>query len=95
MLYINVYLRVKDSADIASVGELLTAHGRLSRAEPGCVRFDVYHSQSEPAVYLLCEYWDSEASLEQHRLATGYLTIYKPQVIPLVDRTPHPCDLLE
>jgi hypothetical protein len=43
---------------------------------------------------LLCEYWDSEASLEQHRLATGYLTIYKPQVIPLVDRTPHPCDLL-
>ena len=95
MLYINVHLRVKDSADIARVGELLTAHGRLSRAEPGCLRFDVYRSQSEPAVFLLCEYWDSEASLEQHRLATGYLTIYKPQVIPLVDRTPHPCDLLE
>ena len=95
MLYINVHLRVKDSADIARVGELLTAHGRLSRAEPGCIRFDVYHSQSDPPVYLLCEYCDSEASLEQHRLATGYLTIYKPQVIPLVDRTPHPCDLLE
>lgn len=95
MLYINVQLRVKDSADIDKVGELLRAHGRLSRAEPGCVRFDAYHSKSDPAVYLLCEYWDAEASLEQHRLATGYLTIYKPQVIPLVDRIPHMCDLLE
>lgn len=95
MLYINVQLRVKDSADIGKVGELLQAHGRLSRAEPGCVRFDVYHSKSDPAVYLLCEYWDTEASLDQHRLAEGYLTIYKPQVIPLVDRTPHMCDLLE
>ncbi len=94
MLYINVLLRVKDSADIQKVGELLTAHGRLSRAEPGCVRFDVYHSQSDPAVYILCESWDTQASLDLHRLATGYLTIYKPQVIPLVDRTPHPCDLL-
>ena len=95
MLYINIQLRVKDPAEIDKVGELLRAHGRLSRAEPGCVRFDVYHSQSDPTVFLLCEYWESEASLEQHRLAEGYLTIYKPQVIPLVDRTPHPCDLLE
>ncbi len=95
MLYINVQLHVKDSADIHKVGELLQAHGRLSRAEPGCVRFDVYRSKSVPAVYLLCEYWDTEASLDQHRLAEGYLTIYKPQVIPLVDRTPHMCDLLE
>ncbi len=69
-------------------------HCARSRAEPGCTRFDVYHSQSDPSVYLLCEYWESEAALDQHRLATGYLTIYKPQVIPLVDRTPHMCDLL-
>ena len=95
MLYINVQLRVKDPSDVSQVGQLLQAHGRLSRAEPGCVRFDVYHSQSDPQVYLLCEYWESEAALDQHRLATGYQTIYKPQVIPLVDRTPHMCDLLE
>ncbi len=95
MLYINVQLRVKDSGDIDRVGELLRAHGRLSRAEPGCVRFDVFHSNSDPEVYLLCEYWDSEAALDQHRLAVGYMTIYKPQVIPLVDRLPHICDLLE
>ena len=95
MLYINVQLRVKDSGDIEKVGQLLREHGRLSRAEPGCVRFDVYHSQGDPAVYLLCEYWDTPASLDQHRLAQGYLTIYKPQIIPLVDRTPHMCDLVE
>ena len=95
MLYVNVQLRVKDSGDIDKVGQLLQAHGRLSRAEPGCARFDVYHSQGDRHVYLLCEYWDSQAALDQHRLATGYLTIYKPQVIPLVDRIPHMCDLLE
>ena len=94
MLYIHVQLKVKDSADIAKVGQLLQEHGRLSRAEPGCQRFDVYHSQGDPSVYLLCEHWESEADLDQHRLAPGYLTIYKPQVIPLVDRSPHMCDLL-
>lgn len=95
MIYLNIHLRVKDPVDVDKVGALLREQGRLSRAEPGCLRFDVYKSKNEASLYLLVEHWTDEAALDVHRLATAYTTIYKPQVLPLVDRVPHPCELLE
>lgn len=94
MIYVHVQLKVKDAEEIAKVSNLLKEHGGLSRSEPGCARFDVYHSKSDPHLFLLVEHWESEAHLDEHRLAPGYTTIYKPQVIPLVDRVPNICDLI-
>ena len=94
MIYLNIHLRVKDAADNDKVGALLREQGRQSLTEPGCLRFDVYQSKNEPDFFLLVEHWSDQAALDQHRLASAYLTIYKPQVLPLVDRVPHPCDLL-
>ena len=45
--------------------------------------------------FLLAEHWESQAALDVHRTATAYTTIYFPQVLPLVNREPHPCTLLE
>ena len=95
MICINVCLTVKDSASIERVKSLLAEQGRLSRQEPGCARFEVYHSQSDPRVFILCEHWESQPALDKHREATAYTTIYKPQVLPLVDRVPHPSTLIE
>ncbi len=95
MIYLNIHLRVKEPADVEKVGELLRQQGQLSRAEPGCLRFDVYKSKNEANYFLLVEHWTDEAALDLHRLAKAYMTIYKPQVLPLIDRVPHPCDLLE
>ncbi|RLS54029.1 MAG: antibiotic biosynthesis monooxygenase, partial [Planctomycetota bacterium] len=53
MIYLNIHLRVKDAVDIDKVGALLREQGRLSRAEPGCLRFDVYKSKNEASLYLL------------------------------------------
>jgi quinol monooxygenase YgiN len=44
MIYLNVVLTVKDTADVPEIQSLLTEQCRLSRAEPGCMRFEVYHS---------------------------------------------------
>lgn len=95
MFCLNVVLTVKNPEDVSTVRELLAECGALSRQEPGCLRFEVCHSQTDPRLFILCERWESEAALDQHRTGKAYTGIYRPQVIPLVDRVPHPSDLVE
>jgi quinol monooxygenase YgiN len=95
MFCLNVVLTVKDESRVEEVAGYLAQAGRLSRAEPGCLSFEVCHSQSDRRVFILCERWESERALEDHRQREAFLTIYKPQVLPLVDRVPHPSQILE
>jgi quinol monooxygenase YgiN len=95
MIYLNVVLTVKQPEDVEKVRGLLSEQGRLSRLEPGCRRFEVYHSQNDARVFILSEHWESQSDLDRHREALAYTTIYKPQVIPLVDRVPHPATLVQ
>ncbi|MDA0285620.1 MAG: antibiotic biosynthesis monooxygenase, partial [Planctomycetota bacterium] len=68
--------------------------GTLSKQEPGCARFEVYHSKAEPKFFLLIERWETQADLERHREARAFVEIYQPLVLPLVDRVPHASDLV-
>tara|TARA_R110002072_G_scaffold303126_1_gene494860 strand:- start:24441 stop:24728 length:288 start_codon:yes stop_codon:yes gene_type:complete len=94
MIYSNVILTVKDEADIEKVRELLIQQGTLSKQEPGCARFEIYHSKSAPTLFMLIERWDSQEHLDQHREGKACLEIYQPLVLPLVDRVPHPSELV-
>ena len=94
MLYLNIWLTVKDPAQVGQIRELLTEQARLSRKEAGCVRFEVYQSNNDPTRFLLHERWESQTALDQHRTAEAYTTIYQPQVLPLVNREPHPSTLV-
>jgi quinol monooxygenase YgiN len=94
MFYLNVILTVKDPADIDTVKELLVQQGEHSRKEPGCKRFEVYHSTAEPTVFVLNEHWESQEAIDGHRKAYAYTNIYQPKVLPLVTRTGHPSNLL-
>ncbi len=92
MLYNNVFLTVKSADEIDRVRSLLQEQARLSSDEPGCLRFEVYQSQSQPQEFMLVEQWESEEDLARHREAKAFTELYLPQVIPRVDRTPHLCD---
>ena len=94
MITLNILLTVKNESDIHRVRDLLIQQATLSRQEPGCLRFEVYQSQNSRALFFLNEHWDTPASIDVHRKATAYTTIYAPQVLPLVDRVPHPSDLV-
>ncbi len=94
MIYLNVWLRVKETGDVDRVRELLAEQARLSRAEPGCVRFEVYQSQHDRTRFLLSEHWESAEAVDVHRKAHAYQTVYFPKVLPLVEREPHPSDLV-
>jgi quinol monooxygenase YgiN len=95
MICLTILLTAKDAADVPQVREWLAAAMRKSRAEPGCLRFDVYHSTAEPRRFTLVEHWSGQEALDAHRLAEAYTTIYKPHVMPLVDREGHPSTWLE
>ncbi|SFH52868.1 putative quinol monooxygenase [Planctomicrobium piriforme] len=94
MYAVNVILTAKNADDVPRLAELLREQGWLSRAEPGCLQFDVCHSQNDASVFLLIERWETKQSWEVHRTAIAYTTIYQPQVLPLVDRVPHVSELL-
>ncbi len=94
MIYVNVVLTLKDAADVPEIRSLLAEQCRLSRLEPGCARFEVYHSTNDQRVFILNEHWESQGALDVHRTATAYTTIYQPQVLPKVDRVPHPSELV-
>jgi quinol monooxygenase YgiN len=94
MLYFNIWLTVKDPADVNKVRELLIEQATRSREEPGCRRFEVYHSTADATRFLLNEHWESQAAVDAHRKAYAYTNVYQPKVLPLVNREPHPSDLL-
>ncbi|MCC7083502.1 MAG: antibiotic biosynthesis monooxygenase [Pirellulales bacterium] len=94
MLYLNIWLTVKDPAHVDEVRNLLIQQATMSRTEPGCARFEVYQSNNDPMRFLLHERWESQAALDQHRTATAYTTVYHPKVLPLVNREPHPSTLV-
>lgn len=95
MFHINVWLTVKDAANIATVAELLREATKWTRAEPGCLRFEVFHSEAAPAKFLLVERWQQKSDWETHRTAKAFSEIYAPKVLPLVDREPHISTLVE
>lgn len=95
MFCVNVILTVQNVTDTEEIRGHLAELGKLSREEPGCLRFEVYHSQSEPQVFLLCERWESEAAWQAHRNERAFCEIYQPLVLPRVTRVPHISTLVE
>jgi quinol monooxygenase YgiN len=94
MFCINVLLKVRDPADAPEIRQLLAQAAQWSRAEAGCLRFEVYQSQNQPECFLLCEQWESQAAWEAHRQERAFTEIYQPRVLPRVERTPYICDLV-
>ncbi len=82
MIHLIVLLNVNDAENVDKVRELLTQCCRLSRAEPGCARFEVYHYNNDNKALLITAHLDSQAALD---------TLLQP----LVSRVPHLSTLLE
>lgn len=50
----------------AELGRRLAALVAPTRAEPGCLAYDLYRSETDPAVWVLIEAWRTPADLEEH-----------------------------
>jgi len=92
MIHLNVILNVKPGVDVDHVRALLAETAARSRHEPGCERFEIYHSQNDARTFLLVEWWRTQADLDAHRQGEAFTMFYTPNVLPLVERQPHPSD---
>jgi quinol monooxygenase YgiN len=55
-----------------------------TRAEAGCLRYDLHESKTEPGWFLLYEMWKSEADLDTH-FQTPYLKAFFQMAPDLAD----------
>ncbi len=54
------------------LGELLLQLAAASRAEPGCINYDVHQSTRDPSQWIVYENWQSQQALDSHASADHY-----------------------
>lgn len=64
---------VAKSASVDAVKQELTSLVEPSRREPGCLDSRLHQSQSDPAIFVFYERWQSEAHLENHSKSTHFI----------------------
>ena len=70
-LTVHVVLTAKPGAEEQVYREVVSLLAP-TRAEPGCIVYDVHRATDNPARFMFYEIWTSEAELERH-LAMPYL----------------------
>ena len=82
-------LLCRDAKDILTVETYLPEHIRLTRAEPGCLSFDVQRSK-DPAVWTVEEEFATRADFDVHQARTrastwGRMTLEIPREYEISD----------
>ncbi len=88
-----VYTFPIERADEAE--KLLVELRDRSRAEPGCVSYDVARGIDDPAVFVLHEVWRDQAALETHYAEEHFTRLGVNGIRPLAkERIGHRCRLV-
>ncbi|WP_347309842.1 putative quinol monooxygenase [Defluviimonas sp. SAOS-178_SWC] len=61
------FLRCRTLEEADRVSVLLPEHIRLTRAEPGCLRFEVLRSHSDPTCFAVTEAFRDREAFETHQ----------------------------
>jgi quinol monooxygenase YgiN len=67
----TAFFTAKEGHSVALGARLLALAGP-SRSEPGCLRYDVYHSNDDPNTWFVYEDWRSRADFDAH-MRTPYM----------------------
>ncbi|SEW17396.1 Quinol monooxygenase YgiN [Aliiroseovarius sediminilitoris] len=66
-IFLTGYIDVPE-ARRALAHDALPQHIALTRAEPGCLRFDVTEDETSPGRYLVSELFDSRVDFDAHQM---------------------------
>lgn len=74
MIRLNVFIQVSDEnrAALVEAGKELVA---ASLKDAGCIAYDLFESSTRKDVFMICETWADEASLEAHSKSAHYTTL--------------------
>ncbi len=77
MFHLIVIISAKAPADVDPIAGALARMRPLCLAEPGCVRWEAYHSQEDPGRFVLVEHWESRELWEAHGELTALPTVFR------------------
>ncbi len=66
---------------IEKMKELLTAMVEPSKAEDGCIFYDIFQYENKPEKFMAVETWRDEAALDGHK-ASAHYKVYKSSYEP-------------
>ncbi len=67
-VYLDGTLVVNSAAMLAVIEMYLDDHIALSRAEPGCEKFEVYPDANNPYHYIVSEIYETEEAFAAHQV---------------------------
>lgn len=67
------------------LGARLLALVEPTRAEPGCLRYDIFQSVSDPNEWFIHEDWHDRRAFEMH-MATPHVAAFMPLIAELCER---------
>lgn len=79
-------IKAKDGKE-AALREVLEGLLAKTRAEVGCLNYDLHRSVDDPRTFLFHENWESKGHLDRH-LETPHLTAFKARFDELLDGHP-------
>ncbi len=65
--------------------ELLTAMVEPSKAEDGCIFYEIFQYKDDPRRFMAVESWRDEAALDGHR-ASAHYAVYKSSYEPYCEK---------
>jgi quinol monooxygenase YgiN len=68
----------------AKMKELLIAMVAPSKAEVGCIFYDIFQYENNPRKFMAVESWESETALDGHKASSHY-AVYKSSYEPYCD----------
>ncbi|WP_373034695.1 putative quinol monooxygenase [Sulfurimonas sp.] len=75
---------IAKEGDEAKMKELLRAMVEPSKAEDGCMLYDIYQYENNPRKFMAVETWRDEAALDGHK-ASAHYAVYKSSYEPFCD----------
>ena len=79
----SVTFIAKDGCE-AKMKELLSAMVIPSKAEVGCIFYEIFQYENEPKRFMAVETWENEKALDGHK-ASAHYKIYKTSYEPFCD----------
>lgn len=76
---------IAKEGDEAKMKELLSAMVAPSKAENGCLLYDIYQYEENPRKFMAVETWENEKALDGHKASEHY-AIYKSSYEPFCEK---------
>jgi quinol monooxygenase YgiN len=79
-------ITAKPGAEVP-LGDILSTLAAASRREPGCLSYDLFHDEEEPALFVTVERWADPAVADEH-MRTPHVATALAEGGPLLAETP-------